>query len=138
MTNKTFTIIKPDVFEKGLTGKIIDDIIEGGFKIVALKLYHMSKNEAQQFYHIHKEKSFFGELIDYITSGPIVVAVLEKDNAVEDFRKLIGNTDPTKAEIGTIRQKYGDSITNNAIHGADSDENAQLEASYFFSLFERC
>lgn len=137
MTNKTFTIIKPDLFKKGLTGQILDDIIKGGFRINAMKLYHMSLEDAKQFYFIHIDKTFFQELINYITSGPIVVAVLEKENAVEDYRKLIGNTNPAQAEKGTIREKYGESITNNAVHGADSDENAQLEASYFFSLFER-
>ena len=137
MANISLTIIKPDAFEKGYAGKIIDDIIKGGFNLVAMKLYQMSEDEAKRFYSIHSEKPFFSELIYYITSGPIIVAIVKKENAVEDFRLLIGNTDPTKADEGTIRAKFGTSITNNAIHGSDSNENAELEASYFFSLFER-
>jgi nucleoside-diphosphate kinase len=137
MQNRTFTIIKPEVIAQGNTGKVIDAIIEGGFSLVAMKYTRFTVEQASQFYAIHKERPFFNGLIEYITSGPVVVAMLEKDNAVEAFRKLIGATNPENAEEGTIRKKYGTNIEQNAVHGSDSDENAELEASYFFSLFER-
>lgn len=133
----TFTMIKPDAVANGHTGKIIDHIISKGFKLVAMKYTRLSNEKAGEFYGIHRERSFFGELVDFMTSGPIVAAVFEKENAVLDFRTIIGATDPTKAEPGTIRNLYAKSIDANAIHGSDSDENAAGEASFFFSQFER-
>jgi nucleoside-diphosphate kinase len=133
----TFTMIKPDAVANGHTGKIIDHIIQKGYKIVAMKYLRLSEEKAGEFYDIHRERSFFGELVSFMTSGPIVAAVLEKENAVADFRTIIGATDPTKAEAGTIRNLYAKSIDANAIHGSDSDENAAREASFFFSNFER-
>jgi len=137
MNNITFTMIKPDAVANGHTGKIIDQIIQSGFKIVAMKYIHLSNDMAGAFYAVHKERSFYKELVDFMTSGPIVAAVLAKDNAVLDFRTLIGATDPAKADAGTIRNLYAKSIDANAIHGSDSDENAAIEASFFFSAFER-
>lgn len=136
-TNRTFTMIKPDAVANGHTGAILNDIIAGGFKIVAMKYIQLSKETAGDFYAVHKERPFYGELVSFMTSGPIVAAILEKDNAVEDFRMLIGATDPSKAEEGTIRNKYAKSIEANAVHGSDSDENAQIEGDFFFSQFER-
>lgn len=136
-TNRTFTMIKPDAVANGHAGKIIDHITQAGFKIVALKYTRLSNEMAGNFYGIHRERSFFGELVSFMTSGPIYAAILEKDNAVEDFRKLIGATDPQKAEAGTIRNLYAKSIDANAIHGSDSDENAEIEGNFFFSQFER-
>ena len=136
MSNITFTIIKPDAVANGHTGKIINDIIAGGFSIKAMKYIHLSKEKAEAFYGIHKDRPFFADLVAFMTSGPIVAAVLTKDNAVADFRSLIGATNPEEAEEGTIRQKYAKSIDANAIHGSDSDENAAGEASFFFSAFE--
>jgi len=133
----TFTMIKPDAVADGHSGKIIDQIIGAGFKIKALKLTQLSKERAEQFYAIHKERGFFGELIAFMTEGPIVAAMLEKDNAVEDFRKLIGATNPANAEEGTIRKRFALNIERNAIHGSDSDENAQIEANFHFSGVER-
>lgn len=132
----TFTMIKPDAVGSKHTGKIINDILEGGFSIKAMKYIHLSTEKAQAFYDIHRERPFFNDLVAYMTSGPIVAAVLEKDNAVSDFRTLIGATNPADAAEGTIRKKYATSIEANAIHGSDSDENAQREASFFFSSFE--
>jgi nucleoside-diphosphate kinase len=136
-TNRTFTMIKPDATANNYTGPILAKINEAGFRIVAMKYLRLTKEKAGQFYAIHKEKPFFGELTDYMSSGPIVAAILEKDNAVADFRKLIGATDPTKAEKGTIRNLYAKSIAANAIHGSDSDENAKIEGDFFFSMLER-
>jgi nucleoside-diphosphate kinase len=136
-TNRTFTMIKPDAVANGYTGKIIDDIITAGFKIKAMKYIHLTKAQAEGFYAVHAERSFFGELVDFMCSGPIVAAILEKDNAVEDFRKLIGATNPANAEEGTIRKKYAKSIEANAVHGSDSDENAAIEGNYYFSDIER-
>ena len=136
-TNRTFTMIKPDAVANGHAGKIIDHITQAGFKIVALKYTRLSTELAGNFYGIHRERPFFGELVSFMTSGPIYAAILEKDNAVEDFRKLIGATDPQKAEPGTIRNLYAKSIDANAIHGSDSDENAEIEGNFFFSQFER-
>jgi nucleoside-diphosphate kinase len=130
---RTFTMIKPDAVENGHIGAILNDICLGGFKIVALKYTRLSAEEAGKFYAVHKERPFYGELVSYMSSGNIVAAVLEKDNAVADFRTLIGATDPSKAEPGTIRNKYATSISANAVHGSDSDENAAIEASFFFS-----
>lgn len=136
-TNRTFTMIKPDAVANGHIGAILNDIIAGGFKIVAMKYIHLTQETAGNFYAVHKERPFYGDLVQFMTSGPIVAAILEKENAVEDFRTLIGATDPTKANEGTIRQKYAKSIDANAIHGSDSDENAAIEGNFFFSQFER-
>ena len=133
----TLTMLKPDAVADGYTGKILDHIIQAGFKIQALKLTRLSKEKAEEFYAIHKERSFFGELITFMTEGPIVAAILEKENAVEDFRKLIGATDPKKAEEGTIRKLYAQGIERIAMHGSDSDENAEIEAKFHFSGLER-
>ena len=130
-------MIKPDAVANGNAGKILNDITEGGFKVIALKYTKLTREMAGMFYSIHKERGFFNDLVTFMSSGPIYAAVLEKSNAVNDFRKLIGATDPTQAEAGTIRAKYAKSIDANAIHGSDSDENAEIEASFFFSKFER-
>lgn len=135
--NITFTMIKPEAVANGTTGKIIDMIIEGGFKIKAMKLKQLSKEEAGEFYAVHKERPFYGELVDYMSEGPIVAAILEKDNAVADFRALIGSTDPAEAAEGTIRKAYAESKAKNACHGSDSDENAQIEADFHFGANER-
>lgn len=136
-TNRTFTMIKPDAVANGHIGAILNDIIAGGFKIVAMKYIQLSSADAGNFYAVHKERPFYGELVNFMTSGPIVAAILEKDNAVEDFRKLIGATNPAEAAEGTIRNKYAKSIDANAVHGSDSDENAEIEGNFFFSQFER-
>jgi len=130
-------MIKPDGVANGHTGKIIDQILEAGFTIQAMKYVRLSKETAGNFYAVHRERGFFGELVDFMTSGTIVAAVLVKENAVADFRTLIGATDPKKAEPGTIRARFAESIEANTIHGSDSDENAAIEASFFFSAFER-
>ena len=137
MSNRTFTMIKPDAFSKGHSGAIIDKIIKSGFRIVALKLTRLSREKAGEFYAVHKERPFYGELVDFMSSAPIIAAILEKDNAVADFRKLIGATDPAKADEGTIRKLFAASIGENAIHGSDSDENAKIEGDFFFSALER-
>ena len=134
--NRTFTMIKPDAIENGHMGSIINHIIKAGFKIVALKYTRLTKEEAGKFYEIHKERPFYAELTTYMSSGPIVAAILEKENAVEEFRKTIGATDPTKADEGTIRKLYAKSIAANAVHGSDSDENALIEGSFYFSKRE--
>src|ERR1700761_3982073 len=136
-TNKTFTMIKPDAVGNGHIGAILDHIIKGGFKINAMKYTWLSPEKAGQFYAVHAARPFYKDLCDFMSSGPIVAAILEKDNAVEDFRKLIGATDPTKAEAGTIRNLFAKSIDANAIHGSDSDENAEIEGNFFFSSFEK-
>lgn len=136
-TNRTFTMIKPDAVANGHAGKILDHIIQAGFRVVALKYTQLSTAQAEAFYGIHRERPFFKDLVSFMTSGPIYAAILEKDNAVEDFRKLIGATDPQKAEAGTIRNLFAKSIDANAIHGSDSNENAAIEGNYFFSEFER-
>ena len=136
-TNRTFTMIKPDAVANGHVGAILDDITKDGFKIIAMKYTKLSPQMAGEFYAVHKERGFYGELVNFMSSGPIVAAILEKDNAIEDFRKLIGATDPSKAEPGTIRNKYAKSIDANAVHGSDSDENAQIEGSFYFTAFER-
>lgn len=130
---RTFTMIKPDAVEAENTGNIIKMITEAGFSIKAMKLTRLNQNEAETFYAVHKERPFFGELVEYMTSGPIVAAILEKDNAVEDFRKLIGATDPADAADGTIRKLYAESKAKNAVHGSDSDENAEIESNFHFS-----
>lgn len=135
--NITLTMIKPDAVADGHTGAIINDIIKAGFRVQAMKLTKMSEARAKEFYAVHKERPFFQDLVDFMTEGPIVAAILEKENAVEDFRKLIGATDPSKAEEGTIRAKYASNIERNGIHGSDSDENAEIEANFHFSAEER-
>ena len=135
-TNRTFTMLKPDSIEDGYMLPILNKISESGFKIIALKYKKMNREEAQEFYSIHSEKPFFNDLINFITRGPIVAAVLEKDNAVEDFRKLIGSTDPNEAEEGTIRKSFARSKGENAVHGSDSDENANVEISFHFDKTE--
>jgi nucleoside-diphosphate kinase len=130
-------MIKPDAVANGYTGGIIDKIIGAGFRIVAMKLTRLRPERAGEFYAIHRNKPFYNDLIRYMSSGPIVAAILEKKNAVDDFRKLIGNTDPKKAAPGTIRALYAKSIDANAIHGSDSDANAQIEGDFFFSGLER-
>ena len=132
-TNRTFTMLKPDSVEKGNIGVILDKINASGFRIVAMKLTHMTKANAEEFYAIHKERPFFADLVTYMTRGPIVAAILEKDNAVEDFRTLIGATNPAEAAEGTIRKMFATSISENAVHGSDSDENAQIEGAFHFS-----
>lgn len=133
---RTFTMIKPDAVKNGHLGAILNDIIIDGFRVVAMKYTHLTPEKAGQFYAVHSDRPFYGELVEYMSSGPIVAAILEKENAVESFRKLIGVTDPQKAEEGTIRRKYAQSIAANAIHGSDSDENAAIEAAFFFSKLE--
>ncbi|MDP2088418.1 MAG: nucleoside-diphosphate kinase [Flavobacteriaceae bacterium] len=135
-TNRTFTMIKPDAVENGYIGAILAKINEAGFKIVALKMTQMSKRDAQLFYAVHAQRPFFSSLVDFMVSGPIVAAILEKENAVEDFRKLIGATNPADAEDGTIRKLFAASIQNNAIHGSDSDENAMIESYFHFATRE--
>ncbi|MGA0957122.1 MAG: nucleoside-diphosphate kinase [Flavobacteriaceae bacterium] len=132
-SNRTFTMLKPDSIEQGYMLPILNMIKEAGFKIIALKYKKMTKEEAEEFYSIHSDKPFFKDLIQFMTRGPIVAVALEKNNAVEDFRKLIGSTDPTESEEGTIRNKYAKSKGENAIHGSDSDENADIEISFHFS-----
>ena len=132
-TNRTFTMIKPDAVENGHTGAILAQINAAGFRIVALKKTQMTKNDAETFYEVHKERTFFGELVEFMTRGPIVAAILVKENAVEDFRTLIGATNPANAAEGTIRKLYAISMGENAIHGSDSDENAQIEGNFHFS-----
>lgn len=136
MSNKTIAIIKPDAVAKNVIGEIVSKITQAGFKINGIKLIKLSERQAGAFYEIHKERPFYGELIEYMTSGPVVPISLEKENAVEDFRKLIGATNPAEAEDGTIRKLYGAGIEANAIHGSDSDENATIETNFFFSRSE--
>ena len=137
MTNRTFTMIKPDATKNGHTGTILEKINNAGFRLVAMKMIHLSPEKAGEFYAIHKERPFYGELVEFMSSGPITAAILEKENAVENFRKLIGATNPAQAEEGTIRKLYAASIGENAIHGSDSDENAQIEGDFFFSKLEQ-
>lgn len=129
-------MIKPDAMKNGHAGAILDQIIKAGFKIVALKQVKLTKEQAGAFYEVHKERPFYGELVEFMSSGPIIAAILEKDNAVADFRKLIGATDPSKADEGTIRKLFATSVGENAIHGSDSDENALIEGRFFFNQFE--
>ena len=135
--NRTFTMIKPDAVSKGYIGGILKMINEAGFRIVAMKFTQLSRADAMAFYAVHKERPFYGELVEYMSGGPIVAAILEKENAVEDFRTLIGSTNPAEAAEGTIRKIYAESIAANAVHGSDSDENAQIEGNFFFSQRER-
>jgi nucleoside-diphosphate kinase len=137
MSNRTFTMIKPDAMADGHAGAIIDQIIKAGFRIVALKQVKLSEEIAGEFYAVHKERPFFGELTEFMSSGPIIAAILEKENAVADFRTLIGATNPANAAEGTIRKRFARNVGENAVHGSDSDENAAIEGSFFFSAFER-
>jgi nucleoside-diphosphate kinase len=137
MTNRTFTMIKPDATENGHTGAILKMINDAGFRIIAMKLTQLTPQKAGQFYAVHKERPFYDELVTFMSRGPITAAILEKENAVEAFRKLIGATNPAMAEEGTIRKLYATSIGENAIHGSDSDENASIEGDFFFSKLEQ-
>ena len=136
MANRTFTIIKPDSVRKGNFGKIISRVEAEGFRILGIKKVHLSEKQAQAFYAVHRERPFFPSLVQYMTSGPVYVAALERDNAVLQLRQVMGATDPKKADAGTIRADYGDSIEQNAIHGSDSDENAAIEIAFFFAQSE--
>ena len=136
-TNRTFTMVKPDAVANGYIGGILKMINDAGFRIVAMKYTKISKEAAGAFYEVHKERPFYGELVEFMSSGPIVAAILEKENAIASFRTLIGATDPSKADEGTIRKIYAKSISANAVHGSDSDENAQIEGDFFFSKLER-
>ncbi|MBL1214142.1 MAG: nucleoside-diphosphate kinase [Ignavibacteriae bacterium] len=136
MSNRTFAILKPDCVRKNLIGQVLTNITDVGFKVLAMKMTRLTKDSASGFYEIHKERPFFNDLLDYMTSGPCVPLALEKDNAVEDFRKLIGATNPAEAAEGTIRKMYAKDITENIVHGSDSDENAAIEISHFFSRKE--
>ena len=133
MTNRTFTMLKSDAVENGHIGAILDKINAAGFKIVAMKYTQLSKRDAQAFYAVHSERPFYGELVDFMSRGPIVAAILEKDNAVEDFRALIGATNPAEAADGTIRKMFATSLGENAVHGSDSDENAAIEGAFHFA-----
>jgi len=133
----TFSIIKPNAIRTGKTGPILSMINEGGFEITAIKMVQMTQQQAESFYEVHRGKSFFNDLVEFMTSGPVVVMILRRENAVEEFRRLIGPTDPGKAEPGTIRKTFAVSVKMNAIHGSDSDENAVREAYFFFSDIER-
>jgi len=132
-TNRTFTMLKPDSVEKGYIGAILEKINATGFKIIAIKMIQMTLADAEEFYAIHNERPFFGDLVQFMTRGPIVAAILEKDNAVDDFRALIGATNPEQAAEGTIRKMYAESMSINAVHGSDSDENAAIESAFHFS-----
>ena len=137
MSNRTFTMIKPDAVRAGNIGNILQMINAAGFRIVAMKYTKISLEQAGKFYEVHNERPFYGELTEFMSSGPIVADILEKDNAVADFRTLIGATNPAQAEEGTIRKKYATSIGENAVHGSDSDENAKIEGDFFFNGLER-
>ncbi len=136
MSNRTFTMIKPDATGKSYSGAILDRILKAGFAIKAMKWTKLTKEQAGAFYAIHKERPFYGELVEFMSSGPIVAAILEKEEAVAAFRKLIGATDPAKADEGTIRKDFAASVGENAVHGSDSDDNAKIEGSFFFSDLE--
>jgi len=136
-TNRTFTMLKPDAVANGYIGGILKMINDAGFRIIAMKYTKLSAATAGEFYEVHKERPFYGELVSYMSSGPIVAVILEKENAISSFRTLIGATDPTKADEGTIRKIYAKSIAANAVHGSDSDDNAQIEGDFFFSKLER-
>jgi len=136
MSNSTFGIIKPDAVRAGHTGAIIQKILDSGFGIRGLKLIHMSRNQAEGFYAVHRERPFFAGLTEFMSSGPCVVMALEKESAVKSWRDLMGATDPAKADAGTLRKEFGGSVGENAVHGSDSDENAAIEISYFFSRLE--
>ena len=133
LSNKTFTMIKPDAVEKGHVGAILNKINASGFRIVSMKMTQMSQRDAELFYAVHKERPFFGELVSFMSRGPIVAAILEKDNAVDDFRTLIGATNPEEAAEGTLRKQFATSMGENAVHGSDSNENAAIEGAFHFS-----
>lgn len=135
--NITFTMIKPKAMQDGYMGKILDQIISGGFKIIALKYTHLTEDDAKAFYAVHQNRPFYNDLVSFMSQGPIVAAILEKENAVEAYRDFIGATNPADAAEGTIRKLYGTDIQQNAVHGSDSDENASIEAGFFFSSRER-
>jgi nucleoside-diphosphate kinase len=137
MTQRTFSIIKPDALRKGYAGAILSEIDKAGFRIVAIKKLFISKSQAEGFYYVHKERPFFASLTTFMSSGPIIALVLEKDNAIADLRRLMGATNPANAEEGTIRKKYAGSIEENAIHGSDAEDTAQFEIGYFFAGYER-
>jgi len=137
MSNQTFTMIKPDAMKNGHSGAIIDRIIKEGFRIVALKQTQLSAEKAGEFYAVHKERPFYGELVQFMSSGPIIAAILEKENAVASFRDLIGATNPAQAAEGTIRKLFATSVGENAVHGSDSDANAIIEGNFFFNSLER-
>ena len=137
MSKQTFTMIKPDAMKNGYAGAIIDRIMKEGFRIVAMKLTKLSSEKAGEFYAIHKERPFYGELVQFMSSGPIIAAILEKENAVTSFRDLIGATNPAQASEGTIRKLFATSVGENAVHGSDSDANATIEGNFFFSNLER-
>lgn len=132
MNQRTLAILKPDCLEKNIQGKVIQQIIDAGFRIIGMRLVHLSEPSARKFYEVHKERPFYNPLVEYMTSGPVIPMALEKDNAVADFRRLIGATDPAKAEEGTVRRLYAESIERNIVHGSDSPENAVKEISHFF------
>lgn len=136
MAQRTFSIIKPDAFRKGQAGAILAEIEKAGFQIVAIKKLSISREQAEGFYYVHKERPFFGSLTQFMSSGPIIAMVLEKDNAIADLRKLMGATNPAQADAGTIRKKYAESIEANAIHGSDGEDTARFEIGYFFAGFE--
>ena len=136
-TNRTFTMIKPEAVANGHIGAILERINAAGFRIISMKKTELSQELAGTFYAVHKDRPFYNELVSYMSSGPIVAAILEKDNAVADFRRLIGSTDPSDAKDGTIRKEFAESKAKNAVHGSDSDENAEIEGAFFFSQFER-
>ncbi|MCB0771840.1 MAG: nucleoside-diphosphate kinase [Flavobacteriales bacterium] len=136
-TNRTFTMIKPEAMAAGHAGKVLDMILSAGFRLVSLKYTRLSEAEAGKFYEVHKERGFYRELVEYMASGPVLAAILEKDNAVQDFRKLIGSTDPAEAAEGTIRKRFAESKAKNAVHGSDSDENAAIEGAFFFTTREQ-
>jgi nucleoside-diphosphate kinase len=135
--NKTFSIIKPKAVRSGYIIPILSKIHEGGFKLIAMRYTQLTRNQAQDFYAVHKGKAFYDDLCEFMSSGPIIVLILEKENAVEDYRKLIGATNPDKASENTVRSLYGSSIQENAVHGSDSDKNAEIEGSFFFSATEQ-
>jgi len=137
MSNRTFTMIKPDAMKNGHAGAIIDRCIKEGFRVVSMKMTKLSPEKAGEFYAVHSARPFYGELVEFMSSGPIIAAILEKDNAVAAFRKLIGATNPAQAEEGTIRKLYAASLGENAVHGSDSDENAEIEGNFFFSGLEK-
>jgi nucleoside-diphosphate kinase len=136
MSNRTLTMIKPDAVKAGHIGAILNDIAAAGFRIVAMKMTQLTRDKAGEFYAVHKERPFYGELVDFMSSGPIVAAILEKENAVADFRTLIGATNPAQAAPGTLRAKYAKSVGENAVHGSDSDENAAIEGAFHFAGVE--
>jgi len=135
--NRTFTMVKPEAVKKNNIGPILKMINEAGFRIVAIKMTRLNKQQAEAFYAVHRGKGFYDDLIDFMSSGPIIAAILEKENAVETYRKLIGATDPKEAAEGTIRKIFAESKSHNAVHGSDSDENAKIESDFFFSEIEK-